>query len=214
MVKALGGWEDSRASSSAQGGLWDPDRPMAAAPRGVVQPKDGDPWNADPANLGVLGRHCAHRPHLKGSPETSLVRRQAADNKLLLAMVEHPDATVERLGEATGVSRSRVSMRLTKLSKQSLVASPMCVPGRAWCLTGAGRAAAIGMSPLHRRSPTGRDTGGAAEMPNGSPEDVAQGRGERAHGAPEAWFAGEERVGVPRPEGGFTRSPPPGSGRP
>jgi hypothetical protein len=41
----------------------------------------------------------------------------------------------------TSTSESRVSTHLGKLAKRGLTASPMCVPGRAWCLTGAGLAA-------------------------------------------------------------------------
>jgi hypothetical protein len=55
---------------------------------------------------------------------------------------------VEQLGQLTGVSRARASTRLTKLAKQGLATSPMCVPGRSWCLTGAGKAAAMGEAPL------------------------------------------------------------------
>jgi Mn-dependent DtxR family transcriptional regulator len=116
-------------------------------PKGAVQPRDSDPWNARPDNLEIVSR-CAHKPHLKGSPASSLARRQTADQEMLAAMVSRPNATVEELGELTNVSRARASTRLTKLAKLGLTESPMCVPGRAWALTGAGRTVALGDRPL------------------------------------------------------------------
>lgn len=118
-----------------------------AAPRGVVRPKDGDPWNGKAENLDLV-RHCSHRPGLKGSPATSLTCRQSADRALLEAMAGHSGAAVAELGRIVGASEARTSARLGKLAKRDLVTSPMCIPGRSWMLTAQGRAAAIGMSPM------------------------------------------------------------------
>jgi hypothetical protein len=116
-------------------------------PRGVqVRLKTGDS-DFRLENLEIVPA-CRHKPHLKGSPATSLARRQSADVQMLRVMTEHPDATVEELGELTGVARGRVSTRLGKLAKRDLVTSPMCVPGRAWAISAQGRTAAMELRPL------------------------------------------------------------------
>ena len=119
-----------------------------AAPRGVVQPKDGDPWNADPANL-VLGRHCAHKPHLKGSSSSSLVRRRAA--RIVRCSKRWPTTQTpawNSFSALTGVARGRVSTRLIKLATQGLTQVAAMLSRQIVGLTTQGRTVAIGMSPL------------------------------------------------------------------
>ena len=41
-----------------------------------------------------------------------------------------------------------MSTRLIKLAERDLTQSPMCVPGRSWCLTAQGRVVAISGQPL------------------------------------------------------------------
>ena len=89
-----------------------------------------------------------HKPHAAGGRASSLTHRAKADRALIEAMIINANATVEELGRLTGVSRARASTRLTKLAEQGLATSPMCVPGRSWCLTGAGKAVAMGEAPL------------------------------------------------------------------
>ncbi len=119
---------------------------FGAWPRGQVITL-GAQSDFSPGNLKIAPR-LEHKPHAAGGRASSLIRRQAADRTLIAAMAGHPGAQVEELGKLVGSSKARTSTRLTKLAEQGLTVSPMCVPGRSWCLSGAGRDAAIGMSPL------------------------------------------------------------------
>ena len=89
-----------------------------------------------------------HKPSAFGGRASSLVRRAEADMALIRAMSEAPDASIAKLSALTGVGESRVSTRLTKLAERDLTQSPMCVPGRSWCLTAQGRVVAISGQPL------------------------------------------------------------------
>jgi hypothetical protein len=89
-----------------------------------------------------------HKPSASGGRASSLVNRAEADMALIKAMSEAPHASIAALSALTGVRESRVSTRLTKLAKSDLTQSPMCVPGRSWCLTQAGKALAMNGQPL------------------------------------------------------------------
>ena len=67
---------------------------------------------------------------------------------LIKAMSEAPDASIAKLSALTGSPESCVSARLGRFAAAGLAASPMCVPGRSWCLTGAGKALAMNGQPL------------------------------------------------------------------
>jgi hypothetical protein len=100
---------------------------------------------------GLLAKP-SHRPNGKAS---SLARRVEADMTLIKAMSEAPDASIAKLSALTGSPESCVSARLGRIAERGLAASPMCVPGRSWCLTGAGKALAMNGQLLI--DDTGRD---------------------------------------------------------
>ena len=118
-----------------------------AYPAGEVVPRDGDHWNASPANL-TLVPHCSHKPQAAAGRASSLVRRQEADRALLAALAAHGGASIAQLSRITLTSESRVSTKLGKLAVQGLATSPQCVPGRSWMLTDQGRAVAMEERPL------------------------------------------------------------------
>ena len=79
---------------------------------------------------------------------SSLVRRAEANMTLIKAMSEAPDASIAKLSALTGSPELCVSARLGRFAATGLAASPMCVPGRSWCLTGAGKVIAMNGQPL------------------------------------------------------------------
>jgi hypothetical protein len=93
---------------------------------------------------GLLAKR-SHRPNGKAS---SLARRAEADMTLIKAMSEAPDASIAKLSALTGSPESCVSARLGRFAAAGLAASPQCVPGRSWCLTGAGKTLAMNGQPL------------------------------------------------------------------
>jgi hypothetical protein len=93
---------------------------------------------------GLLAKR-SRQPNGKAS---SLARRAEADMALIKAMSEAPDASIAKLSALTGSPESCVSARLGRFAAGGLAASPMCVPGRSWCLTGAGKALAMNGQPL------------------------------------------------------------------
>jgi hypothetical protein len=93
---------------------------------------------------GLLAKR-SHQPNGKAS---SLARRAEADMTLIKAMSEAPDASIAKLSALTGSPESCVSARLGRFAAAGLAASPMCVPGRSWCLAGAGKALAMNGQPL------------------------------------------------------------------
>jgi hypothetical protein len=93
---------------------------------------------------GLLAKR-SRQPNGKAS---SLARRAEADLTLIKAMSEAPDASIAKLSALTGSPESCVSARLGRFADAGLAASPMCVPGRSWCLTGAGKALAMNGQPL------------------------------------------------------------------
>ncbi len=103
-------------------------------PVGVVEPLDGNAANVRPGNL--VERSLVRSRH----GGTSLAQRRAANAALLAAMRDHPNATVGEIAEIVGLDQPCTSRRLAKFAKQGVTASPMCVPGRAWCITGQGLA--------------------------------------------------------------------------
>jgi Winged helix-turn-helix DNA-binding len=111
-------------------------------PTGPVRPKNGDHDDLRADNL-VQTRHGA-----AGGRASSLERRHATNAALLSAFAERANPTLAELSEAIGLSEGRVSTRLKKLQVQGLTISPMCVPGRAWCLSQAGRAVAQASHPV------------------------------------------------------------------
>ena len=52
------------------------------------------------------------------------------------------------MAKLVGIGEGRVSTKLSKLAARGLAQSPMCVPGRSWCLTGQGREIAAAGRPL------------------------------------------------------------------
>jgi hypothetical protein len=94
--------------------------------------------------VGLLAKR-SHQPNGKAS---SLARRAEADMTLIKAMSEAPDASIAKLSALTGSPESCVSARLGRFAAAGFAASPMCVPGRSWCLTGAGKALAMNGQPL------------------------------------------------------------------
>jgi hypothetical protein len=90
----------------------------------------------------------AKRSHQSNGKASSLARRAEADMTLIKAMSEAPDASIAKLSALTGSPESCVSARLGRFADAGLAASPMCVPGRSWCLTGAGKALAMNGQPL------------------------------------------------------------------
>ena len=117
-----------------------------AYPAGAVVPRDGNPWNASPRNLEVVPA-CSHKPQSGAGRASSLVRRQEADAKLIEALAG-PDASLAALSRQVGLSEGRVSTKLTRLAAKGLAISPMCVPGRSWALTAAGRGIAAAAVPV------------------------------------------------------------------
>jgi hypothetical protein len=95
--------------------------------------------------VGLLAKRSHHQPNGEAS---SLARRAEADMTLIKAMSEAPDASIAKLSALTGSPESCVSARLGRFAAAGLAASPMCVPGRSWCLTGAGKARAMNGQPL------------------------------------------------------------------
>jgi hypothetical protein len=67
---------------------------------------------------------------------------------LLAAMAGHQGVSLTQLARFAGIGEARTSTRLTKLAERDLTVSPMCVPGRSWALTGAGREIAEQARPL------------------------------------------------------------------
>jgi hypothetical protein len=93
---------------------------------------------------GLLAKS-SHQPNGKAS---SLARRAEADISLIKAMSEAPDASIAKLSVLTGSPESCTSTRLGRLAERGLTESPQCVPGRSWCLTGAGKTVAMNGQPL------------------------------------------------------------------
>jgi Mn-dependent DtxR family transcriptional regulator len=116
-------------------------------PKGPVLPKNGDASDLRESNL-IAVKHGAHRPNAAGGRASSLERRQATNAALLQALAERVSPTLAELSEAIGLSEGRVSVRLNKLAARDLVTSPMCVPGRSWCLSPAGRELALSANPV------------------------------------------------------------------
>ena len=115
-------------------------------PKGSVKTKNGaDDFRLE--NLVVVS-HCAHKPHTKGGRASSLIRRHDADRALLAALADNPHPTIAGLSRLIGCSEARTSTHLGKLAERGLTASPMCVPGRSWALTGEGLAVAMDERPL------------------------------------------------------------------
>ena len=165
-----------------------------AAARGVVKPKDGDPWHANPANL-ILVPHAAHKPHLKGGPSTSLVRRQEADRAVLAAMVDHPGAAVEQLGKIVGTTEARTSARLVRLAAQGLTRMADVLPRSRLDAHRPGPRRRQGRQAV-ARSPGPKHPGGARRMLDRGPTAGEASRLLRSYGAPEACPPGEERLGL------------------
>ena len=86
------------------------------------------------------------KPHTKGGRASSLIRRHDADRALLAALADNPHPTIAGLSRLIGCSEARTSTHLGKLVERGLTASPMCVPGRSWALTGEGLAVAMELS--------------------------------------------------------------------
>jgi hypothetical protein len=63
-------------------------------------------------------------------------------------MAGHQGVSLTQLARFAGIGEARTSTRLTKLAERGLTVSPMCVPGRSWHLTGAGREIAMTERPL------------------------------------------------------------------
>ena len=116
-------------------------------PKGQVQPRDGDEWNGAASNLSVIRR--GQNPSAVGA--SSLEQRDKTAMTLINALADHPGASVARLGEIIGLSESGACTRLTKLARKGLTISPQCVPGRAWALTGAGKALVNGQPLIDDR---------------------------------------------------------------
>jgi DNA-binding Lrp family transcriptional regulator len=116
-------------------------------PAGPVRPKNGDPSDLRPSNLTVA-RYCDHKPQSSGGRASALGSRAEMNAALLNAMAEREGASVAELSRAVGLSEGRISTRLTKLAARGLCEGPMCVPGRAWCLSQQGRAIALSDAPV------------------------------------------------------------------
>jgi DNA-binding transcriptional ArsR family regulator len=99
-------------------------------------------------NLTVVPA-CSHKPQSAAGRASSLIRRQERDRALLAALAAHEGASIAKLARIASTSESRISTHLGKLAELGLTVSPICVPGRSWCLTGAGRdLAETGRPPL------------------------------------------------------------------
>ena len=119
-----------------------------AYPRGVVLPRDGDPWNVARDNLQVVP-HGLHKPWTTGGGQASSLERKAeVDASLLAAMAEHEGAGLMQLAKLVGIGEGRISTKLGRLASRGLAESPQCVPGRSWALTEAGREIVQGEKPL------------------------------------------------------------------
>ena len=119
-----------------------------AYPRGVVLPRDGDPWNVARDNLQVVP-HGLQKPWTTGGGQASSLERKAeVDASLLAAMAEHEGAGLMQLAKLVGIGEGRISTKLGRLASRGLAESPQCVPGRSWALTEAGREIVQGEKPL------------------------------------------------------------------
>jgi DNA-binding Lrp family transcriptional regulator len=117
-----------------------------APPKGTVRARNGDDRDLRPENLILTPR--GPKPFGDGGRASSLHQRAGANTKLLQAMAANPDAPIAQLSALTGSSEPCVCTRLQRLSEQGLCHGPMCVPGRAWALSQAGRALAAAALPV------------------------------------------------------------------
>ena len=116
-------------------------------PCGPVKTKNANGQDCRLANLTVAP-YGAHKPQANAGRSSSLERRQATNAALLSALAERANPTLSELSAVVGLSEGRVSTRLGKLADAGFCVSPMCVPGRAWALTDAGRKLATSANPM------------------------------------------------------------------